>query len=298
MITYATSDEFMSMKDIGKTGLMVVSSTSVDKIDDYLQRATRYIERATRRYFVPRFETREYAVPYSFYDLAVRRYPQAHLTLDMDLLEVTAINSGNTSLTSSDYYLLEHNIYPKHIVALNYPNYWGNTTLGRYDAPVISITGFWGYADFGYPSEHWIDTTQVVEAGGIDATQTVITIVDSDTDDDLGLKAFQKGGLLRVDDELMEIILVNAPLDNQVTVRRGVRGTTAVAHDVDTVIYRWRVIDDIKEVCLQVAKTWREADVSAGGRIGVSDVSPGAELSIPEDPLSILKSYHRTLLFG
>ena len=302
MITYATTDDFLEMKDIGKSGIIVVSNSSVNKIDVYLERATRYIDKATRRYFAPRYETRQYSVPYAVHDLAMRRYPSSHLGLDMDLLEVVTLDTGQGIIDSDGYFLLEHNLYPKNIIALNPPNYWGGGygggSIGRYDSPVLLVTGFWGYADYGYPYEFWVDTAATIEAGGITATQTVLTVTDATIEDDLGHTSFEQGRLLRVDNELMEIIVVNDPAANNVTVRRGVRGTIKVAHDEGTTITKWRVEEDIQEVCLQVAKTWREADIAAGGRIGVSDVSPGAELSIPTDPQEILRSYHRSMLNG
>ena len=84
---------------------------------------------------------------------------------------------------------------------------------------------------------------------------------------------------------------------NRVKVIRGIRGTTAVAHtDPTSKIYKWHVEDDIVEARLQIAKTWRESDTSAGGRIGVNDYSAGVEIGIPADPLNTIKMYQRSLI--
>lgn len=301
MLTYATQNDFLDMKDAGRSGVIVIQDESRDKIDAYLRRATRYIDRYTRRQFFPWVETRNYPVPYSANDLSIRRYPSAHLKLDADLLEVLNINNGVIDLESDDYFTLEHNIYPKTIVAVKFPNYWGGLFGGtspfkRYDEATAAITAIWGYADYGYPQDWWIDTTQsVADSGGIDDSQTTIDVANGSATDDFGATAFVAGRLIRIDNELMEVSSISS---NTLTVIRGIRGSTAVAHAESSDITRWRVSDDIQEACLKIAKVWREADIAAGGRLGVSDYSAGVEVAIPADPLAIIKSYQRSLLFG
>lgn len=300
MLTYASIEDFKQMKDLGKAGIVAIPTSADDKIDIYLERATRFIDRFTRRQFYPWRETRTYPVPYAYYDLTIRRFPSAHLKLDADLLEVFTVNNGVKDLEADDFYLIEKNVYPKSIVVLKFPNYWGGltqTALRRYDQPILSIDSMWGYADYQYPAEYWIDTNEVVEAGGITDTQTTLTFVNVDGDDDWGKVRISENYLIRIEDELIEVVSTNTT-SNTATVKRGVRGTTKAAHDEGTTITRWRVIEDIVEACLQIAKTWREADLAAGGRIGVSDVSTGAELSIPSDPLNTIKMYARSILYG
>ena len=64
MLTYITVQEFLDIKDSTKTGIVTTSTDSDNKIATYLKRATRYIERYTRRRFIPYIETQEYPVPY------------------------------------------------------------------------------------------------------------------------------------------------------------------------------------------------------------------------------------------
>lgn len=298
MLTYATVGDFMQMKDLGKSGIVVVTNQSKVKIDAYLERATRFIDRFTRRSFFPYYETRRYPIPYAFYDLMLRRFPSAPLNLDADLLEAIVVNNGITDLSDDKYYLLDTNIYPKVEIALKFPYYWGGLTgsaISRYNQPVCSITGIWGFADYRYPYEFWIDTYNVIPSGGILANTTTIEVDNVDAIDSWGNEAFKKGYMIRVGNELMEVTDADTTT-NEITVLRGVRGSTAVAHDEGDKITRWRVVEDIVEACLQVAKTWREADLAAGGRIGVSDASSGVELSIPSDPLNTIKMYARSIL--
>lgn len=301
MLTYATAADFIQMKDIGRSGLISISDSSIEKIEFYLRQATQWINRYTRREFIPWVEERVFPVPYSFYDLRVRRFPSAHLKLDQDLLEIITLTNGSKTLKESSYYTLEHNIYPKSIVVVKFPDFWGGqfgaNINTRYDEAVVKIEGIWGYADYQYPREYWVDTLQVIESGGITANQTTFNVSTVDSFDNYGERGFATGNLLRIDNELMEVTAIDPTL-NSVTVKRGVRGSSRSAHDANSVIKRWRVRDDIMQVCLTVAKQWREANLAAGGRIGVSDQSVGVEIGIPADALEIAKSYTRSILYG
>lgn len=304
-LTYAITEDFIEMKDLKKSGIVVdLSETGRVKIQQYLVRATRYIQRHTRRDFFPWRETRQFAIPYAYYDLAVRRFPTAHLQLDQDLIEVFSLNNGQEDLSPNFYYPIDTNIRPHYAIAIKFPKYWGGafggvSGLRRFDEPTISIDALWGYTEntggYRYPDDFWIDTLYALESD-LNDTSTIINITTpTDRFDEIGENPFAAGRLLRIEDEYLEIIAVENST-NTVTVRRGARGSTAGSHLANTPVQRWKVIEDITEACLQIAKIWREADISAGSRIGVSDVSPGAELSIPSDPLTIIKSYARSML--
>lgn len=303
-LTYATVEQFKRMKDVDKSqgGIIVGGPSAADeaKIFEYLQRATRWIDRYTRRFFFPRVEARRYPIPYQYNDLAMRRYPTAHLKLGMDLLEPLTVNNGVEDVDEAYYYALEHNIYPKNILVVRYPKYWGGGFGGiapfkRFDEPSVTITGVWGFADYGYPYDWWVDTYDSVQDNPLSASATTITVTAAGDADAFGRARFLKGDLIRIENELIEVTAVASA--TSLTVVRGIRGSTAVAHVQGTDITRWRVAEDIVEACLQATKTWREADIAAGSRIGVSEVSAGAELGIPGDALEIIKSYQRSVLF-
>lgn len=300
MLTYATTNDFFEMRDLGKSGLVVVSESGLNKIDTYLQRATRYIERYTRRTFFPYYSVRRYPVPYNFYNLAIRRYPSAHLKLDQDLLEVIQITTtqNNTIVPHNGYFTLEHNIYPKNIIALNFPYYWGGifagaAITGRYDSASILVEAVWGYGDGYYDINHWVQLEPLQSA--LNATDTTIAVEDVDGEDSDGGTRFEAGRLIRIDNEFMEIRRVDDAL-NTIRVLRGIHGSTAAAHTLGSVIRKWIVKKDIVEATLQTAKAWRESDIAAGGRLGVSDQSVGIEIGVPQDAVEIIKSYQRSIL--
>ena len=301
MLTYATEDDFIQMKDVNKSGLITVSAASSDKIQAYLERATRFIRRFTGRDFFPWVETRHFPIPYAYSDLRMRRFPAAHLKLDQDLLETFNVNNGVDDLVeTTQYFTLEYNIYPKRIIAVKYPYYWGGfsgagiSPYKRYDEAIIEVDAMWGYADHLYPSEAWIDTFETIPVGGLTSSATTMTLVDVDGDDAWNKKKFYLNQLIRVDDELMIVSGINTGT-NVLTVLRGQRGSTATTHDAGVAIKRWRVLEDITDACLKIAKTWRESDIAAGGRLGVSEMSAGTEISIPADPLNTLKMYRRSI---
>lgn len=302
-LTYGTVYDFMVMKDIRKSGIVVdLEEKGREVVKDYLEKATRYIEKNTRRSFYPWIEERVFEIPHAWNDLTMRRYPSAHLILDQDMLEIITVNTGAGIIDSSYYYPIEHNIKPHYGIAIKFPKSWGGsygavTGIRRYDEAVIKIKAVWGYAEnsggYRYPNDFWINTNGSINTD-INASQTTITITSASTlMDNLNKKSFVEGRLIKIDEEFIEVTSSNA---TQITVLRGVRGSTPATHLNETPIYRWRVIEDIVSACLQVASIWREADIQVGGRLGVSDVSSGAELSIPTDPAKIIQTYQRSML--
>lgn len=308
MLTYATLDDFKIAKQIkritpgDKAGITAeLLALADEKISDYLIRATRYISRFTRRDFFPYRQIRKFPVPHTFSDLRERRYLSSDLYMDEDLLEVKQLaNEEQILRPNKDYFFQTANIYPIQAIGLKFPNFWGGlyaaTTMSRaFDDPVINVDGIWGYHD-RYPRENeaWVDTKDTV-GSDIDATQTSITVSDADGKDAQYLRRFTIGNLIRVEEEFMEVVDINTT-SNTLTVLRGIRGTEASAHLSTKKIFRWRVVEDIVQACMVVAKVWRESDTAAGGRMGVTDMSAGIEIGIPGDVQTIIKMYQRTFV--
>lgn len=116
----------------------------------------------------------------------------------------------------------------------------------------IQITGWWGWKRY-YEVDGFIDSTDDVPAGGITAAAPSFTVADVDGLNALGISPrISMGNLLRIEDELLEVVLTDTTT-NAVTVRRGVRGTTAAAHAAGTQINVWNVEDDIRYVAARAA---------------------------------------------
>lgn len=195
-----------------------------------------------------------------------------------------------------DVIFFEYNIDPKYAIQLIWPNTWSGGYIGatqRNRQPQIFVTALWGYHE-RYQKTAWIDTTETVESGGIVAADAELTVDDPDAYDFNQIR-FTIGDLIRIEDELLIVTDINTDT-NKLTVLRGQNGTLAADHAQDIPIYRYEVESDIKEACLTIAKTWRDADDSIGGRQGVSEMSAGVELAIPKDTATILRIYRRSVL--
>jgi hypothetical protein len=190
----------------------------------------------------------------------------------------------------TDYVLLDYNVYPKYGLRLAYPNTWmGNYYSQTWGIPTILVTGIWGY--HRNVDEGWVNSLDTLQAGIDDSTQT-LTVLDADGTDLNQRTRFEVNRLIRVDDEYMLITAIDTDT-NELTVLRGVNGTFAVAHDSSTEIDVWYPVDDIVDATLSIAKMLYESSQTTGGRMGVSEMSQGVELTMPQDSQQILKHYRK-----
>lgn len=296
MLTYATLADFKRMKNID------YDDSSMDNwIKDNLQRATRYISRYTRREFFPFLEERKFPIPNKILDLSRRRLTTANLFLDKDLMEALLVTNGNgVVLTNpSDYFLIEHNIKPKFAVSLVFPNFWTTSqaySSFNFDFPEVAIYGWWGYHESEFDNA-FISTYTATPVAGLTSSQLTFTVPDAEIMDEDGNQAFSEGALLKLEDDdgNIELVTVNAVniVADTITVARGQRGTEALTWPLPVSIKKFRVHEDISQVCLMITKLWREYGEAAGTRLGVSDTNTTADQGLPPDPLNILKSYVR-----
>ena len=130
---YATIAEFKAFASITST-----DATDDTVITDILDSVSRFIDNHTRRTFYARTETRYFDVPVG-----------SILDLDDDLLTITTLTNGDTTVLSSstDYILLPNNEYPKYAVKLktSSTNVWEQDSSGNSEK-AITILGTWGWA--------------------------------------------------------------------------------------------------------------------------------------------------------
>ena len=223
--------------DIGETG-----TTNDSKLKRYIDRASAAIEQVTGKQFIPSTETRYFDVP---------RDSAESLLLDKDLLSVTTLSDDDGEITSDQYWLYPLNWSPKYGIVLD-----GDARTWVYDDDpnkVISVLGSWGFAS---DTE---DTGYTLGAAVADATTTSITVSAS---------GVEVGWLLLID---AEQLFVTAVSTTTVTVKRGVNGTTAAAHDDGSTIYRYTVPADIEQACAVLASSYNTITAQAG----VSNVKIG-----------------------
>jgi hypothetical protein len=103
-------------------------------IDGLITRASRAIDRHTRRRFYEFSETREYDYPDDYF----------RLYFDADLLDLTTLTIDGTA--STNYKLSPKNYYPKHWLDMTYGS---GDILQWSDTPQEAITIAWHIADGG-----------------------------------------------------------------------------------------------------------------------------------------------------
>lgn len=224
-------NEYVSYEDL-KLYLRITENDADDLLKGFTLQASRIFDAATRRRFYPRLETRYYDHPY---DASV-------LVLDDDLLEVdtfTTLN-GYIALLPGDYYLTcggQHNLTPYDRIEMRVPALQYQSTPQRANA----IAGIWGY------HEDWGAAWDAVDAlaAGVTASATSITVTDVDGADLSGMTPrFKVQQTIRINAEYMYVTGKDTST-NTLTVRRGVNGTTAVAHDKDVAVSVYRPMQDV-----------------------------------------------------
>ena len=257
MIVYATLTQLRQRLDIPTAdtdddGRLLVS----------LRQATAQIDRYTARRFAPVKQTRRYDVQDPFY-----------LRLDIDLLELDTLTNGDGSnIDLGDVLLIPTGDGPKSVIRLD-PE--GDAFFIYEASPVqaLQVTGIWGFHDNW--SEAWRDTADTVEDNPLSSSATTITVNDADGSDSADLSPrFQVGQLLKIEDEYLHVTAVDTT-SNELTVIRGVRGTTAASHAQNTAISVYVPPQDIQALCLRWA-TWLYQQVNAG-------IGAGADWLYPPD---------------
>jgi hypothetical protein len=215
--------------------------------------------------FLPYVETREQQITSYNINSALGTF-----MLDSPLLELTTVSAYNVDITSR-VAAYPPSAFP--ITRLRMSNTcwysWYSPACG-FDctlAPLISITGVWGYRRRGGTRWRNIGTLDA----GIDASVTAIVVDDLNgnpiTQERSQLSA---GNLLRIDSEYM----IKEYTANGQTVERDVNGTTPAAHLAGATVYVWQVEEPIARVVA------RQAGLMLA-RQGAYDIRGSNELGTP-----------------
>ena len=259
---YCTLD---AIKDeLGETG------TANDKrLRRYIDAASRAIEDATERTFVPVTATKYFDVP----DNPDRLYLEHE-----DLLALTTLTDQTGTITSGYYWLYPLNMYPKHTIVLDID------TLGRYfeydDEPnkAITVTGRWGY------SETTVATGLTLGAAIVSTSATGIVLSGA---------GCEVGWTLLIDTEAMFVTNV---IGNVATVERGANGTTAATHLISVAVSRYVVPADVEQAVLEVALLSNNTRAAGGIReesIGEYRISYGTTAAMPASAQAVVRKYRR-----
>ena len=204
-----------------------------------LYRTLRKVEarfvREVRYGFAPEHRTLTLYTPY-----ADRRVSTDGMTLDLrlPLLAATTVTNGaNGVVALADYRLESRDALggtPYDAITLPATTWaWDGDTA-------VEIDGVWGF----HPeyAAAWMTSGDTVKTG-INATAISLAVNDADGVDAWGeTPRFCPGQLLQIGTEWLEVAAVDASA-NTLTVRRGVNGSTAAAHDAAVAISIWQADD-------------------------------------------------------
>lgn len=161
------------------------------------------------------------------------------LWLDDDLLSITSLKVdanqdqtySTTYASATDYWLWPDNATPYRRVDINSQQITANAAVWPVGRRRVQIAGTWGY------SNETEDTgITVVDAAGMTAVQTTIVVANA-------IDAIDPGETIIIGTEQMYVSSLTA---TQLTVQRGINGTTAAVHALGAAISRRRYPRDVE----------------------------------------------------
>jgi len=270
--TVETPRSWYTDRNAARVFLGVPSSITVKdaQIDKFIARASKRIEKFTGRRFIPWTGVKEFDYQGT-----------KELIFGDDLVSASSVahGDGTDTIDPTDYFL-----YPLNAADDNKP-YLTLQVLTTDDFIIyddtrqsaIQITGKWGYCEITKNS------TSLLSAA-ISSTTAITVGVDDGTD-------FSIGQVIKVDDEQMFITNIST---NDLTVSRGLNGTTAATHVNDSIVYILKAPEDIQMACeILVARWLHRADASWADRIGTGDTSKTYKQGMPLEGFELLKPYRR-----
>ena len=147
--------------------------------------------------------------------------------------------------------------------------------------PTVEVAAKWGYREVTEDS-----AADINELGSFSAADTTLTVTDG--------SKFSIGDTLSIESESLYVTGIST---NDLTVTRGVNGTTAAAHADSTDVFLYRYPGSVVEACLlEAARLWKRKDIAyapAGdGRTGGSDLPAGLDAAVQR----LLGPYRRLAL--
>lgn len=205
---YTTRETIKRALDIGETARVNRN------IDRAIESSARRIEGLCHRIFYPTVATKYFDWPNYQYAIPWRLWLD-----DTELISVSNLVSGGTTIPSTNYNLESNRVGPPYDRLEINISTSSALSAGSTFQRSIAITGLWGYTD---------DTTTVGNtAAAIDTTQTTIS-VDAATSSEVGV-----GSIIKIDDERF-IVTERAQLDTGQTL--GGTGLTSTKNDVTVTV--------------------------------------------------------------
>ena len=201
MNTYATLAQL-------KSALNITSTTRDDDLLMFLEACSRDIDTAAQRYFYSETGTKYYQGNYPYTDLIV----DDNLSVSAWLTDSDADETFTSSWTeSTDYVMNPRDSYPRYEMRLAFDT---TMELGA-TRDYHKVTGVWGYGNG--TSDPW--TASGITVTVADTTTTTVTVSAEGT--------IKVGHTIKAGTEQMFVTGATSDSSDEITVERGVNGTTA-----------------------------------------------------------------------
>lgn len=220
---------------------------------DLITSVSNEIDNVAKRKFYPRIETRVFDQPDGY-----------QLDLDDDLLECTTVsNPTGTTVTSTNYTLVPYNGYPKFAIRLLLGSnaQWESSSTG-FAERAVDVLGVWGF----HPDYNaaWLDISATLAAAISSTSATSFTCTTGKV---------RAGDLIKIDSEYLYASAVSTGASDTVTCLRGVNGSTAATHLINTALYRWN-FPEIRLLCTEaVVARHRLKNNPVGERVQIGEYS-------------------------
>ena len=247
---------------------MAVSAADDSVLEQLIEQVSRYFDGETSRTFYPRVETRSLSVP----DDEDQNDTQI-LYVDDDLLEITTLTNGDSSvIAAASYHLLPKNQSPRYGIQLRNTASisWQTTSAGDPDF-AITCLGYWGYHN-DYAQHAWATGSTLNEVGGLNATDTTFTVTSGTN--------FSAGQIVKCESELM--IISSISTNDLTIIKRGDNGSTAATHVDTSTITIWIPIKEIKQAAYEVIQAARLRRFGQS-QSGITRVTAAGIVIMPQD---------------
>lgn len=246
-MSLATLNEAQNELAGGTSSLSVAADQALMK--GYLNRVTDRIHRIAGQRFEPLKRQDFLPIRGDLIDSQLRLYE-----LPRHAVALHAVTAYNTALTVSTAV----RAWPpnttqafREIQLVDTAGDWYFTYADTSYDPLIIVTADWAWHD-DLPNA-WHKEDDVLNAAGITASGTSITVLDADGTNWRGLTPrFSPGNLIRIESEYLRVTAVDTTT-NALTVRRAENGTTAAAHALNADIDVWYPWEPVVGICARQA---------------------------------------------
>ena len=274
------TNAYAELTTVKSTGALNITGTGYDtRLRELLETVSRLVDRYCNRHFYVLVTTRKFDGDGGT-ELATQ-----------DLISITSLKTDDnkdrtfeTTWATTDYLLYPTNAEPTKSWGRPYTRVLVDLEAGSEDVftaglQTVQIDGKWGFRDVTEDSG-----ADINEGAQYSATDTTLTVTDG--------SKFAVGETILIESEQLYITAIST---NDLTVTRGVNGTTAAIHADSTDISIYRYPRPVVEACLiQASRLWKRKDSGFGAgsglpRTGAPDVFRGLDPDVKQ----LLSPYRR-----